>query len=200
MTTIATMTGDTDDAAEPDTDKPDTDETAAPAARPVRTQTAPAHTDTAHGAQQRSALVPVLATVIGALIIGVFSIAAVGFNVLRSDIANVRTDLDRKITDEIAGVRTDLDRRITDEIAGVRTDVNLLRDQMEAGFAQVERRFAQVDERFAQIDERFIQIDQRFIQIDQRFAQIDTVLLDHTDRLARIEAVHNDHAHTHPQL
>ncbi|WP_419838277.1 hypothetical protein [Candidatus Poriferisodalis sp.] len=171
MTTIATMTGDTDDAAEPDTDEPDTAETTAPSARPVRTQTAPAHTDAAHGAQQRSALVPVLATVIGALIIGVFSIAAVGFNVLRSDIANVRTDLDRKITDEIAGVRTD----------------------MEAGFAQVERRFAQVDERFAQIDERFI-------QIDQRFAQIDTVLLDHTDRLARIEAVHNDHAHTHPQL
>ncbi|WP_419838272.1 hypothetical protein [Candidatus Poriferisodalis sp.] len=142
MTTIATMTGDTDDAAEPDTA-----ETTAPAARPRRTQTAPAHTDPAYGAQQRSALVPVLATVIGALIIGVFSIAAVGFNVLRSDIANVRTD-------------------------------------MEAGFAQV--------------DERFAQIDERFIQIDQRFAQIDTVLLDHTDRLARIEAVHNDHAHTHP--
>ncbi|WP_419838278.1 hypothetical protein [Candidatus Poriferisodalis sp.] len=130
MTTIATMTGDTDDAAEPDTA-----ETTAPAARPVRTQTAPAHTDAASGAQQRSALVPVLATVIGALIIGVFSIAAVGFNVLRSDIANVRTD-------------------------------------MEAGFAQV----------------------------DQRFARTETVLLDHTDRLARIEAVHNDHAHTHPQL
>ena len=140
------MTGDTDDAAEPDTA-----ETAAPAARPLRTQTASAHTDAAYGAQQRSALVPVLATVIGALIIGVFSIAAVGFNVLRSDIANVRTDLDRKITD-------------------VSTDVDLLRDQMEAGFAQV----------------------------DQRFAQVNTVLLDLTDRLARIEAVHNDHAHTHP--
>ena len=140
------MTGDTDDAAEPDAA-----ETAASAARRRRTQTAPAHTDAAYGAQQRSALVPVLATVIGALIIGVFSIAAVGFNVLRSDIANVRTDLDRKITD-------------------VSTDVDLLRDQMEAGFAQV----------------------------DQRFAQVNTVLLDLTDRLARIEAVHNDHAHTHP--
>ena len=191
MTTIATMTGDTDDAAEPDTA-----ETAASAARPRRTQTAPAHTDAAYGAQQRSALVPVLATVIGALIIGVFSIAAVGFNVLRNDMDSVRTDLRSDIdsvrtdlrsdidsvrtdlrsdidsvrTDlrnDIDSVRTDLDRKITD----VRTDVDLLRDQMEAGFAQV----------------------------DQRFAQVNTVLLDHTDRLARIETVHGAHTHTTAQ-
>ena len=179
MTTIATMTGDTDDAAEPDTA-----ETAAPAARPLRTQTASAHTDAAYGAQQRSALVPVLATVIGALIIGVFSIAAVGFNVLRSDIANVRTDME-------AGF-AQVDQRFA--------QVDQRFAQIDQRFAQVDQRFAEVDERFAQVDERLDQIDERFIQIDERLVRIDTVLLDHTDRLARIEAVHNDHAHTHPQL
>ena len=157
MATIATMT---DDSAESGSADPQP-----PGARASAPQAA---------TEQRSMQSAVLATIIAALIVGVFSFAVVGFNVMRSDIDSVRTDLRSDIdsvrTDlrsDIAAVRTDLDRKITD----VRTDVDLLRDQMEAGFAQV----------------------------DQRFAQVNTVLLDHTDRLARIETVHGAHTHTTAQ-
>ena len=49
---------------------------------------------------------------------------------------------------------------------------------------------------FARMDERFAQTDVRFAQIDRRFSEINGILLDHTDRLARLEAIQN--AHTHP--
>ena len=123
----------------------------------------------------------VLATIIAALIVGVFSFAVVGFNVMRNDIDSVRSDIDSVRTDlrsDIAAVRTDLRSEISSEIAAVRRD-------MEAGFTRIDERFAQVDERFAQVDERF--------------TGIESVLLDHTDRLARIETVHGAHTHTTAQ-
>ncbi|WP_419837094.1 hypothetical protein [Candidatus Poriferisodalis sp.] len=72
---------------------------------------------------------------------------------------------------------------------------NALRDDMNRGFAQMDSRFTQVDARFTQIDDRFAQVDARFAQIDDRLADINEILLDHTDRLARLEAVQNTHTH-----
>ena len=45
---------------------------------------------------------------------------------------------------------------------------NALRDDMNEGFARV---------------------DAKFVQVDDRFAEVNAILLDHTERLARIEAV-----------
>ena len=97
---------------------------------------------TTRAAEQRSALVPVLSTIVGTLIVGAFSLAAIGFNVLRTDTSE--------------------------------------------GFAQVH---AEISQLRTDMNERFAQVDARFAQIDQRFARIDATLLDHTDRLARIETV-----------
>ena len=104
---------------------------------------------TTRAAERRSALVPVLSTIVGTLIVGAFSLAAIGFNVLRTDSASLRTD-------------------------------------MNEGFAQVH---AETSHLRTDMNERFAQVDARFAQIDQRFARIDATLLDHTDRLARIETV-----------
>ena len=129
--------------------------------------------------EQRSMHSAVLATIIAALIVGVFSFAVVGFNVLRSDIDSVRTDL----RSDIDSVRTDLRSEISSEIAAVRRD-------MDAGFTRI-------DERFAQIDERFARVETVLLEHTDRLARIETVQLDHTDRLTRIETVHGTHTHTH---
>ena len=154
MATIATMTDDSAESGSADPQPP-----RARASAPQAAIVAP---------EQRSMQSAVLATIIAALIVGVFSFAVVGFNVMRNDIDSVRTDL----RSDIAAVRTDLRSEISSEIAAVRRD-------MDAGFTR---------------------IDERFAQIDERFARIESVLLDHTDRLARIETVHGAHTHTtaHP--
>ena len=164
MATIATMTDDSAESGSADPQPP-----RARASAPQAAIVAP---------EQRSMQSAVLATIIAALIVGVFSFAVVGFNVMRSDIDSVRTDLRSDIdsvrTDlrsDIAAVRTDLRSEISSEIAAVRRD-------MEAGFTR---------------------IDERFAQIDERFARIESVLLDHTDRLARIETVHGAHTHATAQ-
>lgn len=55
-------------------------------------------------------------------------------------------------------------------------------------------KFDQVDEKLVQIDKKFVQIDKRFEQVDKRFDQIDGQIdflvkkvLEHDDRLERIE-------------
>ncbi len=127
----------------------------------------------AAGADRRALLVPVLSTVVGALIAGVLVLLVVGFNVMLGEIDGVRT--------EVAGLRGDMDAKfdsVRGEIDGLRGDMNAeiagLRDDMDA---------------------RFAQIDARFVQMDARFAEVSAVLLDHTDRLARIEAIHGAHSH-----
>lgn len=83
---------------------------------------------------------------------------------------------------------------------------NSLRADMNEGFARVQARFAHIetrlDARFAQIDARFAQVDARFAQVDARFAQVESrldavnqTLLDHTDRLTRIETLYAVHPH-----
>ena len=46
---------------------------------------------------------------------------------------------------------------------------------------------SRMDQRFKFVDQRFEQVDQRFEQVDQRFEQVITMLLNHEDRLERIE-------------
>ena len=104
-----------------------------PAAAPDAVAPQPAALSTARAAERRSLLVPVLSTACAALIAGVLTMAVVGFNTLRDDIRS----LDAKID----------------------TQIGMLRDDMNA----------------------------RFAQVDERFGEVNAILLDHTERLARIE-------------
>ncbi len=81
---------------------------------------------------------------------------------------------------------------LRDDIQALHGDIDMLRSDMNDGFARV-------DERFAQIDERFALIDARFAHTDERISEINAVLLDHTDRLARIETLQHTHTHGTPQ-
>jgi len=60
-------------------------------------------------------------------------------------------------------------------------------DQVNKRFEQVDKRFDQVDKRFEQVDKRFEQVDKRFDQMDGQFDAISMTLLNHTERLDRIE-------------
>ena len=176
MSTITPMTDDTNSssgtssrtgepAASSTADKPGPDP-AGPGPDPAgRLPATPAQhaPQTTRAAEQRSALVPVLSTIVGTLIVGAFSLAAIGFNVLR-------TDTSEGFAQVHAGT------------SQLRTDMN--------------ERFAQVD---ARLSELRTDMNERFVQIDQRFARIEATLLDHTDRLARIETVLDVRPHPAPQ-
>ena len=73
--------------------------------------------------------------------------------------------------------------------------IDSLADSMDARFAAIDTRFAAIDARFVSLEDR---MDARFAAVDARFASLEaemragfrdirTVLLDHTDRLARLE-------------
>ncbi|MDE0319281.1 MAG: hypothetical protein OXI97_05315 [Acidimicrobiaceae bacterium] len=75
------------------------------------------------------------------------------------------------------------------------------------GFAGIDSQFDRIDARFANMDTRFANIDAKidtqvgmlradmnrgFAQVDARFAEVNAVLLDHGERLARIETGHGE--------
>lgn len=121
MATIATMTNEGDA------------ETESPATTPVAAQPQPPAEASSASTANNPLLVPVLTTVTGALIAGVFLFAILGFNSLRDDFNSMRSDMKT-------------------EIGALRGEISGLRDEMNA-----------------------------------RFEAVNAVLLDHTDRLARIE-------------
>ena len=130
---------------------------------------APRHADSARDSDRRSPVIGAQATVIAALIGGMFLLAVVGFNTLRSD--------------------------ITTHVGLLRSDMNARFALVDQRFTQIDQRFTQIDQRFAQIDERFNQIEARFVQIEAQLGAINQTLFDHTDRLARIETAHDIHPH-----
>ena len=128
---------------------------------PITAQTiAPEHR---HGVHQRSTTL--LATVLGAVIT-----ALVGGMFLF-----IVSALDR-VSEEVSSLRSEMSEEISS-----------LRSEMNARFVETDRKFDQVNQRFDQVNRRFDQVNQRFDQVNRRFDQVNSVLMDHTDRLARIE-------------
>ena len=76
--------------------------------------------------------------------------------------------------------------------------IGSLADSMDARFISLEER---MDARFAAVDARFAAVDARIANLEAEmragFRDIQMVLLDHTDRLARLEALHLDHSSSH---
>ncbi len=116
---------------------------------------APRHADSARDSDRRSPVIGAQATVIAALIGGMFLLAVVGFNTLRSD--------------------------ITTHVGLLRSDMNARFALVDQRFTQIDQRFAQIDERFNQIEARFVQIEAQLGAINQtlfdhtdRLARIET--------------------------
>ncbi|WP_420610388.1 hypothetical protein [Candidatus Poriferisodalis sp.] len=70
---------------------------------------------------------------------------------------------------------------------GLRDDIDTLRADMNRQFDRVDQRFEQVDRRVDGVDARLDRMETRLDRMDDRFDEVQAVLLDHTDRLARIE-------------
>lgn len=165
MSTIAAMTGEADAA-------PDGAEAADPQA---------AHRPAASPAERerRSLVVPMLSTVVAALIAGVFTLAVIGFNTLRDDIRSlgheVRGDLDslrREVRGDVDSVRREVRGDVDSLRHEVRGGIQALDDKIETGLADLRD-----------------DIDERFARVDERFGQVNAILLDHAERLSRIETI-----------
>ncbi len=180
MSTIATVTDDDRSAAsDPHDSQAPATEAAAPQPR--------SRAEVRHGVR-RSLLVPAVVSVIVALIGGLFVLAALGFNTLRDDIAQIRD-----------GVTADIDTLRDD----VNSDIDALRSDMQAGFARVDQRFAQIDQRFAEVNAILLNHTDRLARIEatqdthsDRLASIEATQNTHSDRLARIEAGQQAHSAT----
>lgn len=132
MSTIAAMTGEAE-AAPDGTEAADPQAARRPAASPAERE-------------RRSLVVPMLSTVVAALIAGVFTLAVIGFNTLRDDIRSLRHE--------------------------IRGDIQALDDKIETGLADLRN-----------------DMDERFARVDERFEQVNAILLDHAERLSRIETI-----------
>ena len=105
-------------------------------------------------------MVPMLTTVVAALIAGVFALAVIGFNTLRDDFSTLRHDF--------STLRHDIDALRHD----VRDDIKALDTKIDTGLADLRD-----------------DIDERFARVDERFEQVNAILLDHAERLSRIETI-----------
>ena len=162
------------------------------------------------GARRRALLVPVLSTVVAALIAAMFGFAVVGFNTLRDDIRALDAkfdaridDLDAKLEARFAAQDTKFEARFAAQdtkfearFAAQDTKIESLDAKIEALDAKFDARFAAQDAKFDALEARFdAKIDMLRADMNDGFAQIQSILLDHTERLARLEAIHGIHVH-----
>ncbi len=155
-----------------------------PAAAPDAVAPQPAALSTARAAERRSLLVPVLSTACAALIAGVLTMAVVGFNTLRDDI---RTEIG-SVRGEIGSVRGEIGS-VRGEIGMLRndmhTEIGMLRDDMHTEIGMLD---AKIDTQIGMLrDDMRTEIGMLRYDMNARFGEVNAILLDHTERLARIE-------------
>lgn len=120
-------------------------------------ETAP-QADASSAAPTRTLAIPLPTAIVAALITAMFGLLFFSLNGLRSDIDALRS--------EIGTLRDDT----TGQISELRSEIGALRSDTTG-----------------QISELRAEIGMLRSDMDRRFAEINSVLLDHTDRLARIE-------------
>ena len=120
-------------------------------------ETAP-QADASSAASTRTLAIPLPTAIVAALITAMFGLLFFSLNGLRSDIDALRS--------EIGALRDDT----TGQISALRSEIGALRSDTTG-----------------QISELRAEIGMLRSDMDRRFAEINAVLLDHTDRLARIE-------------
>ena len=183
MATIPTMTGEPTPAA--GTETPPAAE--APAgALPADTKTPPASgppaatAAAAVGRAARTLAVPIPTAIVAALVTGMFGMLFFSLNGLRSDIDTLRTDTNSQID----SLRTEL----FGEIGSVRGEIDSLRSDMNSQIDGLRTElFGEIGSVRGEIGSVRGEIGSLRSDMNQRFAEVHSVLLDHTDRLARIE-------------
>ncbi len=176
---MATIGSVTEEAAlnEPDGTKNEP----APAARPGSRDEGPQQdpSSTMSASRQRGPLLgsAALVAIITALIASLSLAAVTAFNTLRADITLLRDEMRDEfaaVREEIGGVREEVGS-VREEIGGVREEIGSVRSDLGAEIA-----------------------DLRHELRDFR-GEVTRVHLDHTDRLARLEALHTQGPHVHNQ-
>ena len=116
--------------------------------------------------------------VIGILATGLIALAGVAYSTVRSDMTAMRTE----ISTEIGDLRTE----ISTEIGGLRSETSAeisgLRSETSAEIGGLRSEIS------AKIGGLRAEIGDLRVEMREEFARVHMVLLDHTDRLARLEA------------
>ena len=160
-------------------------------------------------ARRRSFLGPTAAvTIIAALIASMTLAAVTAFNTLRSDMALLRDEIGALRTDmhnEIGALRTDMHNEIgalrtemRDEIAALRSETASIRTELREEIAALRTEMrdeiaavrsdlgGEIASLRTEMREEIAAVG---TDLDDFRAEVGTVLLDHTDRLARLEAL-----------
>jgi len=124
---------------------------------------APADVAGRHAKQTRPRTIPLPTAFTAAIIAGLFGMLYLGFDSLNGAIADLRDDMDTQIGRLDAKIDTKIDELRTD----MDTHIGTLRSDMNT---QIGRLDAKID-----------------TKIDELRSEFSAILLDHTDRLARIE-------------
>ncbi len=154
---MSTITTMTDDETPTASSPPST-----PASGADATDGARPATRISRSASTRALSIPLPTAIVGALIAAMFGLLFFSLNGLRGDITALRND--------IGTLRSDTNSQITE-----------LRSDAAGQITQFRNEFN------SQITELRSEINLLRSDMDQRFAEVHAILLDHTDRLARIE-------------
>ncbi|MYA83324.1 MAG: hypothetical protein F4155_02220 [Acidimicrobiales bacterium] len=138
-------------------------------------ETAP-QADASSAASTRTLAIPLPTAIVAALITAMFGLLFFSLNGLRSDIDALRS--------EIGALRDDT----TGQISALRSEIGALRDDTTGQISALRSEIGALrSDTTGQISELRAEIGMLRSDMDRRFAEINAVLLDHTDRLARIE-------------
>ena len=146
--------------------------------------------------ERRSLVVPLLSAVVTALIGGVLLLAVVGFNTLRGDIAALDSKidvLDGKIDSEAGALDGKIDSKSGALDGKIDSKIDALDGKIDS---KIDALDSKIESEIAMLrSDLGAEISALRSDMNEGFAQVHAVLLDHTDRLARLEAIHAVHSH-----
>ena len=127
--------------------------------------------------------------VIGILATGLIALAGVAYSTVRSDMTAMRTEISTEIGDlrteistEIGGLRSETSAEISGLRAETSAEIGGLRSEISAKIGGLRSEIS------AEIGGLRAEIGDLRVEMREEFARVHMVLLDHTDRLARLEA------------
>ena len=132
---------------------------------------APDHRHTTVHQRSTTLLATVLGAVVTALLGGMFLF--------------IVSALDR-VSEEIDRVSEEIDR-VSEEVSSLRGEISGLRGEFSGMSGEIDRVSEEIDRVSEEVSSLRSEMNARFVEADRRFDQIYSVLMDHTDRLARIE-------------
>ena len=161
---------------------------------PITAQTtAPEHR---HGVHQRSTtlLATVLGAVITALVGGMFLFIVSALDRVSEEVSSLRSEMSEQISslrsgmsEEVSSLRSGMSEEVSSLRGEISGETSSIRGEISDLRGEISSLRSEMNARFVETDRKFDQVNQRFDQVNRRFDQVNGVLMDHTDRLARIE-------------